>query len=409
MANLGQKELECAIINNVLFSDHVPLKVRLDINVDHVFERNYCRKLAWHKASTELINQYSSDLEYKLSMLQYDEEALLCKNVMCKKHDNELYRVYNDILNMCIESSGYIPTTCPKNNLNSGGGRRKLPGWSKEVEHLKQEAIFWHRQWRAVGKSHQGDITEMRRITRARYHRAVRHIMREDDRISSTKMTEAISENRNRDLWSEVRRIKGRNKFLPSSIDGVVGDEEIAQLLSDKYNHLYNSVSYDVDEMNVINTEINKQIKENVAYYISVEEVIEDVQRLKLGKSDGDHTWPENFNHIIHGPKILFVLLALIFNSMLVHGFSHDSMLVGTMVPIPKDKRQLVCTSDKFRAITLGSIVAKLFDVVILSKKQNVLATSYLQLGFKQNMSTTRCKYVMMETISYYNANGSNV
>ena len=45
----------------------------------------------------------------------------------------------------------------------------------------------------------------------------------------------------------------------------MVGDEEIAQLFSDKYNHLYNSVSYDVDEMNVINTEINKQIKQNVA------------------------------------------------------------------------------------------------------------------------------------------------
>ena len=55
--------------------------------------------------------------------------------------------------------------------------------------------------------------------------------MRKDDRIRATKMAEAVSENRNRDLSSEVRRIKGRNKFLPSSIDGVVGDEEIAQLV----------------------------------------------------------------------------------------------------------------------------------------------------------------------------------
>ena len=99
--------------------------------------------------------------------------------------------------------------------------------------------------------------------------------MREDDRIRTTKMAEAVSENRNRDLCSEVRRIKGRNKFLPSSIDGVVGDEEIAKRFSDKYNQLYNSVSYDIDEMNIINREINKQIKENVAYDISVDEVIE--------------------------------------------------------------------------------------------------------------------------------------
>ena len=187
-ANLGKKVFECAIIDNLLFSDHVPFKVRFGINVDHIFESNYCRKLAWHKASTEHINQYSSDSEHKLSMLQYDAEALLCKNLICKKHDNELSRIYKDILNMCIESSECVPTTYPKNNLNSGGGRRKLPGWSKEVEHLKQEAIFWHRQWRAVGKPHQGDITEMRRITRARYHRAVRHIMREDDRNRTTKI-----------------------------------------------------------------------------------------------------------------------------------------------------------------------------------------------------------------------------
>ena len=95
-------------------------------------------------------------------------------------------------------------------------------------------------------------------------------------------------------------------------------------------------MSYDVDEMNVINTEIHKQIKENAVYDISVDEVIEGVQQLKLGKSDGEEGL--NSNHIIHGPEILFVLLALFFNSMLVHGFSPDSLLVGTMVPIPIPK-----------------------------------------------------------------------
>ena len=121
-----------------------------------MFERNYCRKLASHKASTELINQYSSDLEYKLSMLQYDEEALLFKNVMYKIHDNELSRVYNDILNMCIKSSECIPTTCPKNNLNSGGGRRKLPGWSNEVEHLNAGCYILASTVASCGKASPG-------------------------------------------------------------------------------------------------------------------------------------------------------------------------------------------------------------------------------------------------------------
>ena len=43
--------------------------------------------------------------------------------------------------------------------------------------------------------------------------------MREGDRMCTTKMIEAISENRTRDLW-----------FLTSSFDGVVGYGEITQL-----------------------------------------------------------------------------------------------------------------------------------------------------------------------------------
>ena len=104
-------------------------------------------------------------------------------------------------------------------------------------------------------------------------------------------------------------------------------------------------MSHDVDEMNSIGAEINKQIKEHGVYNISVENVIEGVQRLKLGKSDGEEGL--NSDHIVHSPKILYV-----FNSMLVHWHSPDSMLVGTMVLLPKDKRQLACTSDNFRAIT---------------------------------------------------------
>ena len=41
---------------------------------------------------------------------------------------------------------------------------------------------------------------------------------------------------------------------------------------------------------------------------------------------DGDEG--VNFDHIIYGQKILLVLIV---NIMLVHGFSHNSMLVGTM------------------------------------------------------------------------------
>ena len=84
-ATMGQNVLECSIKDNLLFPDHVPHKIRLDLTVDHTFERKYCHRLAWHKASTERIDQYRTDLDYKLSTLLYDKGALQCKNALCKK------------------------------------------------------------------------------------------------------------------------------------------------------------------------------------------------------------------------------------------------------------------------------------------------------------------------------------
>ncbi len=80
-----------------------------------------------------------------------------------------------------------------------------------------------------------------------------------------------------------------------------------------------------------------------------------------------------------------------------------QTILIGTMIPIPKVKRQVVCKSDNFRAITLSSIIGKVLDLIILIKEQNSLCSSDLQFGFKQGVSTTHCTYVVNETISHYN------
>ena len=84
-------------------------------------------------------------------------------------------------------------------------------------------------------------------------------------------------------------------------------------------------------------------------------------------------------------------------------------MMTGIMVPIPKCKTKQLCCSDNYRAITLSSVVGKVFDSVILIKEHNALNSSKLQFGFKSDTSTTQCTFVLNETISYFNSKGSNV
>ena len=84
-------------------------------------------------------------------------------------------------------------------------------------------------------------------------------------------------------------------------------------------------------------------------------------------------------------------------------------MIMGTIIPIPKNRNQSLCNHSNYRAIALGSILSKILDWVILIKEEMALCSSHLQFSFKKGMSTTQCPYSMLETVNYYNLNKSNV
>ncbi len=94
---------------------------------------------------------------------------------------------------------------------------------------------------------------------------------------------------------------------------------------------------------------------------------------------------------------------------MLIHDINPESMLLGTMVPIPKHKRQSLCNSDNYRAITLSNIIGKIQNWIILIKEEQSLSSSSLLFGFKGGKSTTQSTFILNETVSYYNFNHTNV
>ncbi len=135
--------------------------------------------------------------------------------------------------------------------------------------------------------------------------------------------------------------------------------------------------------------------------------MIKGIGHLKHGKTDDSEGLYSD--HLINGSYSLYVYITIIFNAMLIHDISPESMLLGTMVPIPKYKRQSLCNSDNYRAITLGSIIGKILDWIILIKEDQSLSSSSLQFGFKGGTSTTQSTFILNETVSYYNFNHTNM
>ena len=94
---------------------------------------------------------------------------------------------------------------------------------------------------------------------------------------------------------------------------------------------------------------------------------------------------------------------------MIVHGYVPNDMLLSTVIPIPKNKRNSLNNSDNYRAIALSSALGKLLDNVILEKYKEYFQTTDLQYGFKKGHSTSQCTFVLNEVIKYYNNNNTDV
>ncbi len=107
-------------------------------------------------------------------------------------------------------------------------------------------------------RPYQGHTSEIRRISMAMYHRTHKIIMIEQVIIRKEKMAEAVYHNNSRDFFSEVRKMNAGKRSPPVSVDGRAENNDICQMFSNKYDHLYNSVSYDADLFQKIKDKINQ-------------------------------------------------------------------------------------------------------------------------------------------------------
>ena len=111
----------------------------------------------------------------------------------------------------------------------------------------------------------------------------------------------------------------------------------------------------------------------------------------------------------MQGTHRLFVMITLLYSSMILHGTIPTAINISTIVTVPKNKKKSLNSSDNYLYIALGSTVDKIIDKVILLKYSNAFITSDRQFGFKQKHSTIQYTFAVNEIINHYNRNGTDV
>lgn len=386
-------------------SDHSCLFMSVDLPAPNIAEEmieDNKVKMRWDKATAADIDRYQALLDNFLRQIDIPVDALACRDLQCNGHIEEMESFHDSIVNACLMASR---EAIPTHNTGQPKGRA---GWNNEVNEHKQRAIFWHNLWKENGKPRNGVVADIRRRTRALYHLEVKKVKKNQDRISANNLASK------KNVWAEVKKIKGSSNSVPNTMDNKVGSEEIGKLFADKFKKLYNSVSFERAEMRELELDIGKEITNSCCkgkcysnHRIIQEDVKEGIKHLNRGKQDGI---PDLFtDHYINGGGRLEVYIGLLLNSMVIHGYCPTEFERTRVIPIPKDNKKSLNSSDNYRGISLSSVLGKILDNIILKNHSEGLSPHDAQFGFKKNLSTANCAAVVQEVIGYYNERRSPV
>ena len=113
--------------------------------------------------------------------------------------------------------------------------------------------------------------------------------------------------------------------------------------------------------------------------------------------------------HLKHSCRNIWILLARLFSSMLVHGHMPCDMIQAVVIPIIKNKTKSTSEKGNYRPVTLANVISKVFDKVLLSRLLPFLNTLPNQFGFKPKHGTEQSVFILKECLQYYVQHGSVV
>ena len=256
--------------------------------------------------------------------------------------------------------------------------------------------------WKEAGKPRHGPVFEAHRESKARSKGAIRFIKRHENALRREALGRKLVSKDTKGFWKEVRQMSGSQVPRPSMIEGVCGEDKIAELWGQHFQELFNSVPSSMDGL--IDDD---DVGGNEPVCISVEEVGEAIRELSGGKACGADGI--SVEHLKHAAGRLKPLLSLCLTACVTHGKLPDSLMKVVLVPVIKNKAGSISSMNNYRPVALASAISKVYEIVLLNRMKPFLNTHDNQFGYKKGLGTDNCIYALKEVISSYRSMNATV
>ena len=395
-------------------SDHLPLMMNVATAMEKTspaepIPSSY-RALHWSKMTEAQRAEYANRVELSLLERQDWNPVFLCDNTCsCDNHQCHEYiqKEYDEIISAIIKASKHLPKS-------SKGAEKEW--WTRSLSNLRDQSRAIQSLWIAEGRPRQGPTQNERLRVRAAYKSELRRAKKLPKQEAWDRLHTAMADHDSDSFWKRWRAIYGkRNSSVAPVVEGYSSKEDIAHAfrLSFEKNSQPNNRGK-VADLDARFHEAYQDFSDSHSskcdcdkYRVTIEDVFEAVSAMKDGKCcDDDGVSAEHFKH---GPLILFIKLASLFNSMLTHGYVPNQFRLGTITPIIKDKNGNHGDVNNYRGITISPTISKIFERGLKMLFSDLLSSSPYQFGFKSGSSTSHALFCLSQTIDYYIDHGSHV
>ena len=142
---------------------------------------------------------------------------MLQKSHTCNNHTTE----YLDLLNVladAMKESAWL--ALPRRRL---GHSHHRAGWSETVSEHQDRANFWHQVWVSADRPATGQLAEIRRSTRRKYHWVVKQQKKDEDQNIRRKTAETLRIKAFDDFWKTIKNLNKSGNSYVSIVDSAQG------------------------------------------------------------------------------------------------------------------------------------------------------------------------------------------
>ena len=273
-----------------------------------------------------------------------------------------------------------------------------------ELRSLRKQSRRAWECWRSAGRPCEGTLYEEKRDTKKRVRQYVsRYRAREERARIQARDT----------LFREGDRTRFRSSNPRTACKGLrindnmcTNPQEIANHFRDHFKDLATSSpspSLTDAELTIPHLETSSFLncEDILDAEVDLEGIEGAVRALKLGKSGGsDLLDPE---HMYYGGDTLKLWLKKVFNRILILEQIPAALNEGLIIPIHKGKGKDPFKPGNYRGITLSSVIAKLFEIILLQRLSPLLEEAgvpdFAQTAYQKGLSCADAIFATQEAL----------